>query len=136
LFATTDPTLPAPDLQFQCVNFSRDPASGQPYREAGCTILFNVCRPKSRGEIRLQFTDRPEPAIHPNYLSDRDDVSRMLAGYEVACRIAEAGAVQLADCRARPPARRPLVARRYRKLPAKRGEHDVPSVRGMPHGRG
>ena len=90
LFATTDPTLPAPDLQFQCMNFSRDPSSGQPYREAGCTILFNVCRPKSRGEIRLKFTDRLEPAIRPNYLSDPDDQSRMVAGYEMACRIAEA----------------------------------------------
>jgi choline dehydrogenase len=90
LFAATDPTLPAPDLQFQCMNFSRDPSSGQPYREAGCTILFNVCRPKSRGEIRLKFTDRLEPAIRPNYLGDPDDLSRMVAGYEMACRIAEA----------------------------------------------
>jgi choline dehydrogenase len=90
LFATTDPALPAPDLQFQCMNFSRDPASGQPYREPGCTMLFNVCRPKSRGEIRLKLTDRLEPAIYPNYFSDPDDVSRMVTGYEMACRIAEA----------------------------------------------
>jgi choline dehydrogenase len=90
LFARTDPTLPVPDLQFQFMNFSRDPASGQPYREAGCTLLFNVCRPKSRGEIRLKFTDRLEPSILPNYFSDPDDMSRMVAGYELTCRIAEA----------------------------------------------
>jgi choline dehydrogenase len=90
LFARTDPALPMPDLQFQFMNFSRDPVSGQPHREAGCTLLFNVCRPKSLGEIRLKFTDRLEPAIHPNYFGDPDDVSRMVAGYEIACRIADA----------------------------------------------
>ena len=90
LFARTDPALPVPDLQFQLMNFSRDPTSGQPYREAGCSLLFNVCRPKSRGAIRLKFTDRLEPSILPNYFSDPDDMNRMVAGYETARRIAEA----------------------------------------------
>jgi choline dehydrogenase len=90
LFARTDPALPVPDLQFQLMNFSRDPTSGQPYREAGCSLLFNVCRPKSRGAIRLKFTDRLEPSILPNYFSDPDDMNRMVAGYEMARRIAEA----------------------------------------------
>ena len=89
LFSKSDPTLSVPDLHFHLMNFSRDLASGQPYHDAGCTLLFNVCRPKSRGEIRLKFSDRLEASIHPNYLSDPDDMRRMVVGYDMACRIAE-----------------------------------------------
>jgi choline dehydrogenase-like flavoprotein len=89
LFSKTDPDLTVPDLHFHLMNFSRDLASGQPYADAGCTLLFNVCRPKSRGEIKLKFSDRLEASIQPNYLSDPDDMRRMVAGYDVACRIAE-----------------------------------------------
>jgi choline dehydrogenase len=92
--------------------------SGQPYREAGCTLLFNVCRPKSRGEIRLKFTDRLEPSILPNYFSDPDDMSSMVAGYEVACRIAEAEPFRsLVVKRIRPRAMRS-------NAPAKLRQHD------------
>jgi choline dehydrogenase-like flavoprotein len=38
----------------------------------------------------LKFTDRLEPSIPPNYFGDPDDMSRMVAGYEMVCRIADA----------------------------------------------
>jgi choline dehydrogenase len=88
LFAKTDPALSVPDVHFHLMNFSRDLATGQPHRTAGCTLLFNVCKPRSRGEVRLKFSGRLEAQITPRYLSDPDDMSKMIAAYEIACRLA------------------------------------------------
>lgn len=89
LFASTDAAEAVPDMQYSLMNFSRD-AAAQPYRDAGCTLLVNLCRPKSRGELRLKRDAALAVAIHPGYFSDADDMRRMKIGFEYACRLAEA----------------------------------------------
>lgn len=89
LFARTDAAEAVPDMQCSLMNFSRD-AEARPYRDAGCTLLINLCRPKSRGELRLRRDGALAVAIHPGYFSEADDMRRMKIGYDLACRIAEA----------------------------------------------
>ena len=88
LFAKSKADLATPDLQFQIMNFSRNPSSARPHREPGCTLLYNVCRPKSRGHVGLANTRTFDPVIAPNYLEHPDDMVRMIAGFYIAQRIA------------------------------------------------
>ena len=81
LFAKSEPGLKAADLQFQTMNFSRDLSSARPHQEPGCTLLYNVCRPKSRGHVGLAHTRSLDVVIAPNYLEHPDDMKRMIAGF-------------------------------------------------------
>jgi choline dehydrogenase len=74
LFAKSDPAAPVPDLQFQAVNFSTEHMTLGLDRWPGFGFNFCVCRPKSRGEIKLaDGSGRSKPRIFANYFSDPDD---------------------------------------------------------------
>lgn len=74
LFTKSDPAEPVADLQFQATNFSTEHLTLGLDRWPGFGFNFSVCRPKSRGEIRLaDGSGRSKPRIFANYFSDPDD---------------------------------------------------------------
>jgi choline dehydrogenase len=88
LFAKSRPGEPIPDIQFQCVNFSTDNYQNGLHTFPGFMYSFFVCRPRSRGEIKLRDAEgRLPPRIHANYLSDPEDRRVMLAGFRIVRQI-------------------------------------------------
>ncbi|HLH93070.1 MAG TPA: GMC family oxidoreductase N-terminal domain-containing protein [Xanthobacteraceae bacterium] len=90
LFAKSDPALPVPDLQFQAVNFSTEHMTLGLDRWPGFGFNFCVCRPKSRGEIKLaDDTGRTKPRIFANYFSDPedDDMRRSVKAFHIGRQI-------------------------------------------------
>jgi choline dehydrogenase len=90
LFAKSSPTEPVPDLQFQSTNFSTEHLTLGLDRWPGFGFNFCVCRPKSRGEIRLaDGTGRSKPKIFANYFSDSegDDMRRSVAAFHIGRQI-------------------------------------------------
>jgi choline dehydrogenase len=88
LFAKSDPTEPVPDLQFQCFNFSSEHLTLGLDRWPGFGFSFCVCRPKSRGEIKLaDATGRTKPRIFANYFSNDDDMKRTVAAFHIGRQI-------------------------------------------------
>jgi choline dehydrogenase len=90
-FSRTDPSQPAPDLQWHAV-----PA---PYVNFGLadpgiralSLLITLVAPGSRGRIRLRSADpRHKPAIDPAYLSDGADLEPLVRGIQLAREIAAA----------------------------------------------
>jgi len=80
LFAKSDPTLPAPDLQLAFVHVPFDLG----LREA-VTILPGVVRPCSRGTVTLAApTPCAPPLVDPNYLDDPADVRRLVEAIRLA----------------------------------------------------
>ena len=78
-----------PDIQLQFVptGYKLVPEGLLLMDRPAVTILVNVCRPKSRSELRLASSDpMAKPSIHANLLGSDDDVERMVAG----CRAARA----------------------------------------------
>jgi choline dehydrogenase len=64
LFAKSRPSEPEVDLQFQGLNFSSDSLKEGLNLFPGFTFIYGVCRPKSRGEIRLADAEgRKAPRI-------------------------------------------------------------------------
>lgn len=81
------PSEPVPDIQYQILNFALDDGRSL-YRWPGFRLVFNVCRPKSRGEITLRDKEgRMPPRIVANYLTDPDDVRIMVAAFRMANQI-------------------------------------------------
>jgi choline dehydrogenase len=90
LFAKSNPAEPVPDLQFQATNFSTEHLTLGLDRWPGFGFNFSVCRPKSRGEIKLaDGTGRPKPKIFANYFSDPedDDMRRSVAAFHIGRQI-------------------------------------------------
>jgi choline dehydrogenase len=88
LFAKSNPAEPVPDLQFQCFNFSTEHLTLGLDRWPGFGFSFCVCRPKSRGEIKLaDATGRSKPRIFANYFSDDDDMRRTVAAFHIGRQI-------------------------------------------------
>ena len=89
LFCRSRPSEPIPDLQFQCINFSTEGAFKvglHPFP----AFMFNfcVCRPWSRGEIRLRDPEgRFAPRIYANYMTHDEDWRMMLAGWRIGQQI-------------------------------------------------
>lgn len=94
-FARSSPEEPIPDLQFHFTparlrNHGRDLRflCGEGYSLHVCNL-----RPKSRGEIRLASHDPlAKPEIIANYLSDPDDLERMVKGVKLARKVLAAPA--------------------------------------------
>jgi len=90
LFARSSPSEPLPDLQFQSTNFSTEHLTLGLDRWPGFGFNFCVCRPKSRGEIKLaDGTGRSKPRIFANYFSDPedDDMRRSVAAFHIGRQI-------------------------------------------------
>jgi choline dehydrogenase-like flavoprotein len=90
LFARSSPSEPVPDLQFQSTNFSTEHLTLGLDRWPGFGFNFCVCRPKSRGEIKLaDGTGRSKPSIFANYFSDAedDDMRRSVAAFHIGRQI-------------------------------------------------
>ena len=90
LFAKSSPAEPVPDLQFQATNFSTEHLTLGLDRWPGFGFNFCVCRPKSRGEIKLaDGTGRSKPRIFANYFSDSDDddMRRSVAAFHIGRQI-------------------------------------------------
>ena len=84
-FSRTDPSLPAPDLQWI--------ALPTPYRNFGLadpsiralSLLITLVDVGSRGRIMLRSADpRHKPAIDPAYLSDGADIDPLVRGIQLA----------------------------------------------------
>ena len=87
-FVRTDPSEPAPDIQFHFgpayfIDHGRFRPPGHGY-SIGPTLI----RVASRGSLRLQSPD-PEkaPLIDPNYLAVEEDMQRMISGVRLAQRL-------------------------------------------------
>jgi len=90
-FARSDPSLPAPDIQWHVlpapfVNGGlADPAS------RALSVLVTLVSVGSRGRIRLRSSDpRHKPAIDPAYLSDTADFDPLVRGIAMAREFAAA----------------------------------------------
>jgi choline dehydrogenase len=90
MFCKSSPSAPVADLQYQCLNFSSNNLKDGLHKWPGFTFIWNVCRPKSRGEITLRDAEgRASPRIRANYMSDPYDVRVMIAGFRIAQQIAD-----------------------------------------------
>ncbi|MGE3915474.1 MAG: GMC family oxidoreductase, partial [Hyphomicrobiaceae bacterium] len=91
MFVKSRPSEPVPDLQFQAANFSTEGAFKAGLHEfPGFMFNFCVCRPHSRGEIRLRDSEgRFPPRIQANYMTHDEDWRMMLAGWRIARQIAD-----------------------------------------------
>lgn len=78
LFTTSQPGLPAPDLQLAFVHVPFDLIVGRQHPNA-VSILPGVVRPVSRGWVRLASADPSvKPLVNPNYLADSADTRRLV----------------------------------------------------------
>lgn len=88
-FVKTRPEVETPDIQFHVQPLSAEnPGKGADKFSA---FTMSVCqlRPESRGEIRLASAEgRTYPKIIPNYLSTEADCRTVVAGVNIARRIA------------------------------------------------
>jgi choline dehydrogenase len=89
-FLKSRPELDAPDIQFHVQPFSKSRmADKEPDAFSAFTASVLQLRPESRGELRLASPHIEDyPAIHPNYLSTRNDQDTIVAGVRVARAIA------------------------------------------------
>ncbi|MEM6888515.1 MAG: choline dehydrogenase [Pseudomonadota bacterium] len=89
-FMKTRPEVGTPDIQFHVQPLSAEnPGKGADKFSA---FTMSVCqlRPESRGEIRLTSSNpRQYPKIVPNYLSTETDCRTIVAGVNIARRIAK-----------------------------------------------
>ena len=89
-FLKTGPHVDTPDIQFHVQPLSADsPGKGvDPFS----AFTMSVCqlRPESRGEIRLDSADpMRHPKIIPRYLSTENDCRTLVAGVNIARKIAQ-----------------------------------------------
>jgi choline dehydrogenase-like flavoprotein len=83
-FIKSQPGEPIPDLQLhfvigKLINHGRTSTLGH-----GFSCHLCLLRPRSRGSIRLASKDPlAAPLIDPNYLSDPDDMERMVRGFKL-----------------------------------------------------
>ncbi len=92
-FMKTDPTLPAPDLQFHFAPaYYLDHGFVKPEGH-GLSIAPTLLRPKSVGRLTLRTSDpSAPPVIDPNFLSHEDDLRTLVAGVRAARKIMRATA--------------------------------------------
>ena len=83
-FIRSQASEPVPDLQLhfvigKLVDHGRTTTTGHGYSCHVCLL-----RPKSRGSLRLASADPlAAPLIDPNFLSERDDVERLIRGFKL-----------------------------------------------------
>jgi choline dehydrogenase len=94
-FVRSRADLGRPNLQlyFSPVSYVRAPPGQRPLMSPdpypGFLLGHSVCRPTSRGHLRLRSADPlAAPEIHPNYLSTAHDMAEMLDGVRFLRRLA------------------------------------------------
>ena len=92
-FIRTEPHLGEPDVQLHFLPTLVDDHSRKKHFGGGYSAHACVLRPRSRGEVRLASPDpQAAPEIDPNFLSDDDDLRRLMRGARIMFRIFEAPA--------------------------------------------
>jgi choline dehydrogenase len=88
-FLRTDPSLPAPDLQFHFAPaFFIKHGFGNPPKKNGFSLGPTLINPQSRGAVSLASPHPQEaPVIDPRYFSDERDLETMVKGYRIAEKI-------------------------------------------------
>jgi choline dehydrogenase len=87
-FVRTDPSLDIPDVQYHFVPMIYGDSGRKISKTHGFMTYCNVCRPRSRGTIRLQSANPQDaPLIDPNYFTDPYDKRTMVAGLRLARHI-------------------------------------------------
>ncbi|MGP6087261.1 GMC family oxidoreductase [Antarctobacter jejuensis] len=88
-FMRTGDHVETPDIQFHVQPWSADSPGEGVHPFSAFTMSVCQLRPESRGEIRLQSASAADhPRIIPNYLSTETDRRTIVAGVNVARRIA------------------------------------------------
>jgi len=92
-FLKTEPQLAEPDVQLHFLPTLVDDHGRKKHPGGGYSCHVCVLRPKSRGEVRLASPDpMAAPEIDPNFLSDNDDLHRLMRAARMVFRIMEAPA--------------------------------------------
>ena len=93
-FIRCDPGSEWPDVQWHFEpTFSVGYFDGTPPDQHGISIWPNVCRPESRGTLRLHSADPlARPLIDPNYFAEPKDLALTLAGVRKAIEVGNARA--------------------------------------------
>ena len=80
-FLKTDPALDIPDVQLNFVSMIYADSGRKLSQKHGFMVLCCVCRPQSRGAIKLRSANPLDaPLIDPNYFTDPYDRRTMVAG--------------------------------------------------------
>ena len=89
-FLRTGDHIETPDIQFHVQPWSADSPGEGVHPFSAFTMSVCQLRPESRGEIKITSSDVNDyPKIHPNYLSTETDCRTIVAGINVARRIAQ-----------------------------------------------
>ena len=92
-FLKTDPSLDEPDIQLHFLPALVDDHGRKKHLGGGFSCHVCVLRPKSRGEVLLASADpMAAPAIDLNFLSDEDDLNRLIKGARIVFRLFDAPA--------------------------------------------
>ncbi|MEW6575067.1 MAG: FAD-dependent oxidoreductase [Pseudomonadota bacterium] len=90
-FWKTDPSQPAPDIQYHFVPAMLEDHGRTKVKGHGFSIHACVLRPYSRGTVRLASPDAAQaPLIDPAFLTDDRDLETLKAGVRLMHRVAEA----------------------------------------------
>ena len=88
-FDRTSPQLDAPDLQFHAIPAAYPDEGLSPIHDHGVTLSVCVLTPRSRGTVTLASPEpTAKPRIRHNYLSEPEDVERVLIGMRRLLQIA------------------------------------------------
>ena len=89
-FVKTRDDLETPDIQFHVQPLSAENPGKGADKFSAFTVSVCQLRPESKGEIRLNSAQpRDYPKIIPNYLSTKTDCDTIVAGVNIARRIAQ-----------------------------------------------
>jgi choline dehydrogenase-like flavoprotein len=94
-FLKTDPSEDEPDVQLHFLPALVDNHGEKKHAGGGFSCHVCVLRPKSKGEVLLASPEpTAAPVINPNFLSDDDDLRRLMRGARIVFRILEAPALR------------------------------------------
>ncbi|MEK7264925.1 MAG: FAD-dependent oxidoreductase [Pseudomonadota bacterium] len=94
-FLKTDPLEAEPDIQLHFLPALVDNHGEKKHAGGGFSCHVCVLRPKSKGEVLLGSADpMAPPVIDPNFLSDDDDLRRLMKGARQVFRIMETPAMR------------------------------------------
>jgi len=93
----SQPSLKAPDIQlyFSPLTYEKAPPKTRPLMSPdpfpGFCTSISPCKPKSMGHLEIISPDwRIHPAIHPNYLSEPDDLATMVTAARFLRKLGDA----------------------------------------------